>query len=66
MYKINKTNEEIEELLSKITFTERQIRIIEYRRKELSIVEMAQKEHCDPRTIDREISKIVKKIEKVK
>ena len=27
MYKINKTNEEIEELLSKITFTERQIRI---------------------------------------
>ena len=65
MFKINMTNEELEIIKSKIKFTEREERIIEYRRLNKSIVEMALLEHCDTRTIDREIRNIVEKFKKV-
>lgn len=65
MLKLDFTNEEIDFIKSKIKFSERQERIIEYRRKEIEIVKMATLEHCDTRTIDREIAKIKQKIKKV-
>lgn len=65
MFKIEFTDKELEVIKSKIKFSERQERIIEYRRVDKSLVEMAQLEHCDPRTISREIVVIKRKIEKV-
>ena len=65
MLKLDFTDKEINYIKSKIKFSERQERIIEYRRKELYIVEMSKLEHCDTRTIDREIHKIKQKFKKV-
>ena len=65
MLKLDFTDDEINNIKSKIRFSERQERIIEYRRKEMSIIEMAMLEHCDPRTIGREIRKIKNKMKKV-
>ncbi len=65
MLKLDFTDDEINQMKSKIRFSERQERIIEYRRKEMSIIEMAMKEHCDPRTIGREIKRIKDKMKKV-
>ena len=65
MYKIEFTNEQLEEIKSKIHFTPLQKRIIDYRMDELSIVQMAMKEICSESKISKEINKIVKKIDKV-
>lgn len=65
MLKIEFTNEELEIIKSKIHFTERQKRIINYRQDEWSLVKMADEEKCDISTISREIKKIKKKIMKV-
>lgn len=65
MLKLDFTDDEIKRIKSKIKFSERQERIIEYRREEKSIVEMSLLEHCDPRTIGREIRKIKDKIKRV-
>lgn len=65
MLKIDFTNKELENIKSKIHFTELQKRIIRYRQDELSIVKMAMKENVSVSTIDREIKKIKKKIMKV-
>ena len=65
MLKLEFTQDEIDIIKSKIVFTERQERIIEYRRKEYTIVKMADIEHCDMSTINREIKDIRKKIKKV-
>lgn len=65
MLKLDFTNAEIENFKSKITFTDRQKRIIEYRRLRYDLRKMADLEHCDISTISREISEIKDKIEKV-
>jgi len=65
MLKFDFTNAELEDIKSKIHFTERQERIIAYRQDEWKILKMADKEHCDVSTINREIKKIKKKIMKV-
>lgn len=65
MLRFEFTNPELEDIKSKIHFTPRQLRVIDYRRDEISIVKMADLEHCDPSTINREIKKIKKKIMKV-
>lgn len=65
MLKIEFTQDEIDIMKSKIRFTERQQRIIEYRRNEYTIVKMADLEHCDKSTINREINKIKRKMKKV-
>ena len=65
MLKFEFTNQEIDEIKSKIHFTPIQERIIEYRLNEETIVKMALLEHCSESTIKREIKKIRKKIMKV-
>lgn len=65
MLKFEFTNQEIDEIKSKIHFTPMQERIIEYRLNEETIVKMALLEHCSESTINREIKKIRKKIMKV-
>ena len=65
MLRIDFTNEEIDTIKSKIHFTDREKRIIDYRRDEWSLIKMADKEKCDVSTISREIKKIKKKIMKV-
>lgn len=65
MLRFEFTTDELNLIKSKIHFTPRQIRIIDYRMDEISIVQMAQKEACDVSTINREIKKIKKKITKV-
>ena len=65
MLKLNFTRAELENLKEKIFFSEIQERIIEYRLKDYSRVKMSQLENCSIQTIDREISKIAKKIIKV-
>jgi hypothetical protein len=65
MLKLNFTKAEFEELKKKIFLSEIQEKIIEYRLKEYSRVKMADLENCSVQTIDREISKIAKKILKI-
>ena len=65
MLKLNFTKAELEEIKNKIYLSEIQERIIEYRLKEYSRVKMAELTNCSLATIDREISKIAKKIMKV-
>lgn len=65
MLRLEFTDDEIKTIKSKIAFSERQERIIEYRRREYSIVKMADLEHCGESTINREIKKIKRKIKKV-
>lgn len=65
MLKLDFTKNELDELKKKIFFSEIQERIIEYRLKEYSRVKMAQLENVSIQVIDREISKIAKKIIKV-
>lgn len=65
MLKFEFTNQEIDEIKSKIHFTPIQERIIGYRLNEETIVKMALLEHCSESTINREIKKIRKKIMKV-
>ena len=65
MLKLEFTDDEINKFKSQIRFSERQERIIEYRRREYSIIKMADLEHCDISTINREIKKIKNKMKKV-
>lgn len=65
MLKLEFTNSELDLIKSKIRFTPRQLRIIEYRQDELTLVQMAIKENCDVSTISREIKDIGKKIMRV-
>ena len=65
MLKLNFTKSELQEIKDKIYLSEIQERIIEYRLKEYSRVKMADLENCSIQTIDREISKIAKKILKI-
>ncbi len=65
MLKIEFTNDEINYIKSKIHFTELQERIIKYRQDEYTVVKMADLENCSIATINREIKKIKKKINKV-
>ena len=65
MLKLNFTKQELLDLKDKIFLSEIQENILEYRLKEYSRVKMAQLEHCSVATIDKEISKLAKKIYKV-
>lgn len=65
MLKLEFTNQEINELKSKIHFTPMQERIINYRLDEFSIIKMSMLENCSVSTINREIKKIKRKIKKV-
>lgn len=65
MLRFEFTNDELNKIKSKIHFTKREERIIDYRMDEKTIVEMSQLEHCDISTINRDIKKIRKKIAKV-
>lgn len=59
------TREEVEELKKKIYLSDIQERILDYKLKELSRVQMADRERVSVPTIDREIKKLVDKIIKV-
>ena len=65
MLKLNFTKSELQDIKDKIYLSDIQERIIEYRLKEYSRVKMADLENCSIQTIDREISKIAKKILKI-
>lgn len=65
MLKLNFTKQELQELKDKIFLSEIQENILEYRLKEYSRVKMAQLENVSVQTIDKEISKLAKKIYKV-
>ena len=65
MLKIDFTNQELDMIKSKIHFTELQERIIKYRQEELSIIQMADREHLSDSKISKEIKKIKNKIKKV-
>lgn len=65
MLRLDFTNEELEQIKSKIHFTPFQERIIEYRLNEYSITKMSMLENCSESTINREIKKVKNKIEKV-
>lgn len=65
MLKLEFTKNEVENIKSKVYFSEIQERIFEYRLKEYSITKMAMLENVSESTINREIKKIKKKIMKV-
>lgn len=65
MLKLEFTKNEVENIKSKVFFSEIQERIFEYRLKEYSITKMAMLENCSESTINREIKKIKKKIMKI-
>lgn len=64
MLKLDFTKQEINDIKSKIYFSELQERILEYRLKEYSITKISILENCSESTINREIKKIKKKIMK--
>lgn len=65
MFKLSFTKQEIEDIKNKVYLSEMQERILEYRLKEYSRIQMADKEKTSVATIDREIKKLVNKIKKV-
>lgn len=65
MLKLEFTKQEVDNIKSKVYFSDIQERIFEYRLKEYSITKMAILESCSESTINREIKKIKKKIMKV-
>ena len=65
MLKLNFTKAELNELKDKIYLSDIQERIMEYRLREYSRVQMARLENCSIQTIDREIHKLAQKIAKV-
>ena len=65
MYKFEFTNKELEDIKSKIEFTELQKRIIMYRMREYSLTKMSSLENYSTSKISKEIDKIIKKIKKV-
>ena len=64
MLKLDFTKDEVEDIKSKVYFSEIQERIFEYRLREYSITKMAMLENCSESTINRELKKIKKKITK--
>jgi len=65
MYKFEFTNKELEDIKSKIEFTELQKRIIMYRMREYSLTKMSSLENYSTSKISKEIDKIIRKIKKV-
>ncbi len=65
MLKVNLTKEEFKDILEKAYFSEIQERIITYRMRDLSIIQMADLEHCSPSKINKEIRKIKCKMKKI-
>ena len=65
MLKFNLTKEELKSILDKGYFSEMQERIIVYRLRDLSIIQMADLEHCSPSKINKEIRKLKCKLEKI-
>ena len=65
MLRLEFTKQEVDEIKSKIYLSEIQERIFEYRLKEYSITKMAMLENVSESTINRELSKIRKKIMKI-
>lgn len=65
MLRFEFTNPQLDEIKSKIHFTPMQLRIIDYRRDELTIVQMAMKETCSESKISKEIKKIENKMDKL-
>lgn len=65
MLKLNFTKEELNKILDKAYFSEVQERIIVYRIRDLSIIQIADLEHCSPSKINNEIRKIKTKLEKI-
>ena len=65
MYKFEFPTEELELIKSKITFSDLQLRIIEYRDKDMSIIQIAMKENISESSVSRQIRKIVNKMKKV-
>ena len=65
MLKLDFTKDEVEDIKSKVYFSEIQERIFEYRLREYSITKMARLENCSESTINRELKKIKKKITKI-
>ena len=64
MLKLEFTKDEVEDIKSKVYFSEIQERIFEYRLREYSITKMAMLENCSESTINRELKKIKKNITK--
>jgi len=64
MFKLDLTRQELDEIKSKIYLNELQERILEYRLKEYSIVQMSLMEHCSESKISKEIKKIKNKIDR--
>ncbi len=65
MLKLDFTKAELKEVLNKTYFSGVQERIIVYRMRDLSIIQMADLEHCSPSKINSEIRKIRLKLEKI-
>ena len=65
MLKLEFTRDEVNDIKSKVYFSEMQERIFEYRLREYSITKMAMLENCSESTINRELKKIKRKITKI-
>ena len=65
MLKLEFTKDEVNDIKSKVYFSEMQERIFEYRLREYSITKMAMLENCSESTINRELKKIKRKITKI-
>ena len=66
MLKFNVTKSELKSILENVYLSEMQERLITYRMRDLSIIQMADLEHCSPSKINKEIHKLKCKIEKIK
>ena len=63
--KLSYSKEELQRILDSVYFSDIQERIIVYRMKDLSIIQIADLEHCSPSKINKEIRKIKCKLEKI-
>lgn len=65
MFKLDLTKEDVDNIKSKVYLSDIQLRILEYRLKDLSITQMSLIENCSESTINREIRKLKNKLLKV-
>ena len=65
MLKLDFTRTEYNKICEELMLNDFQKRILEYRIKNMSIVQMAMKENCSESLISKEINKIKKKIMKI-
>jgi hypothetical protein len=66
MLKISLSKEELQQrILDKVYLSDIQERIIVYRMKDLSIVQMADLEHCSPSKINKEIHELKCKLKEI-